>query len=110
MGGASKFPSEPATIDSLEKLPSQVSFQPLPSTVLRLSEMLPQTVFGPAELPSVGSANHFYGTCKPCAHAHKGKCINGVQCKFCHLCSSGELKRRQKNKKAYLKRLAINDK
>jgi hypothetical protein len=30
-------------------------------------------------------------------------CANGVDCLFCHLCESGEKKRRQKEKKQALK-------
>lgn len=48
-------------------------------------------------LPSVGSQGHLVGSCSPCAHAHSNRgCVNGVQCRFCHLCAPGELKRRQK--------------
>lgn len=56
-----------------------------------------QPVPGTPQLPSVGSAGHAAGTCKPCAYfAHSRGCANGVQCPFCHLCPPGELKRRQK--------------
>lgn len=65
--------------------------------VLLLSEAVSQPVPGTPELPSVGSAGHATGTCKPCAYfAHSRGCANGVQCPFCHLCPPGELKRRQK--------------
>jgi len=51
------------------------------------------------ELPSVGSRAHGAG-CSPCAHAYSAKgCRNGIACTFCHLCSPGELKRRQKAKR-----------
>jgi hypothetical protein len=50
------------------------------------------------ELPSVGSANHGNGECKPCAFLHTKGCQNGSQCQFCHLCAPGEKKRRRKEK------------
>mmetsp|Transcript_10416 Transcript_10416/g.31614 ORF Transcript_10416/g.31614 Transcript_10416/m.31614 type:complete len:332 (-) Transcript_10416:346-1341(-) len=53
----------------------------------------------PPGLPSIGSAGHFVGECKPCAFVQKG-CMSGVECKFCHLCECGEKKRRKKEKVA----------
>lgn len=53
---------------------------------------------GSSELPSVGSAGHDEGKCKPCAFFHTAGCGNGVLCKFCHLCDAGEKKRRRKDK------------
>lgn len=50
------------------------------------------------ELPSVGSAGHALGNCKPCAFVHTKGCGNGVDCPFCHLCRPGEKKRRRKEK------------
>ena len=55
------------------------------------------------ELPSLGSAGHAFGTCKPCGFFYAKGCLNGVSCSFCHLCDRGEKKRRQKHKKASLK-------
>ena len=55
------------------------------------------------ELPSVGSAGHAFGTCKPCGFFYAKGCLNGPACSFCHLCDRGEKKRRQKQKKACLK-------
>lgn len=52
------------------------------------------------ELPSVGSAGHAFGTCKPCGFFYAKGCLNGATCSFCHLCDRGEKKRRQKQKKA----------
>lgn len=43
---------------------------------------------GTQELPSVGSAGHAAGTCRPCAFVQKGGCENGAGCRFCHLCNS----------------------
>mmetsp|Transcript_2880 Transcript_2880/g.6526 ORF Transcript_2880/g.6526 Transcript_2880/m.6526 type:complete len:267 (+) Transcript_2880:52-852(+) len=38
----------------------------------------------PQQLPSVGSAGHFEGTCKRCCFYPKGRCENGKECGFCH--------------------------
>eukprot|EP00928_Gymnodinium_smaydae_P042163 TRINITY_DN28431_c0_g1_i1.p1 TRINITY_DN28431_c0_g1~~TRINITY_DN28431_c0_g1_i1.p1 ORF type:complete len:227 (+),score=38.52 TRINITY_DN28431_c0_g1_i1:55-735(+) len=40
----------------------------------------------PAELPSVGSATHEMGTCKPCLYAHSDVgCKKGASCRYCHI-------------------------
>jgi hypothetical protein len=51
------------------------------------------------DAPSVGSTFHASGTCRPCAWfwKHQG-CSNGKQCRHCHLCPQGEIKRRRKTK------------
>lgn len=36
------------------------------------------------QLPSVGSANHFEGTCRPCCFKLRQRCSLGVRCKHCH--------------------------
>jgi len=35
-------------------------------------------------LPSVGSADHEAGTCKPCSYFRRGTCHLGVDCRYCH--------------------------
>lgn len=50
-------------------------------------------------LPSLGSAAHGTGTCKPCAFLFSRGCSNGKSCVFCHLCDQGEKKRRQREKR-----------
>jgi hypothetical protein len=78
---------------------SRTDFAP-PATVLELSNLL-QASLGSSELPTVGSAEHQFGECKPCAFFWKQDgCGNGVNCLFCHLCGPDEKKRRQKEKKA----------
>jgi len=53
------------------------------------------------DMPTIGSAQHYAGECKPCAFFWKPSgCSNGVQCTYCHLCDPSERKRRQKEKKA----------
>lgn len=59
-----------------------------------------------AALPSLGSAGHAAGCCKPCVHFHKKGCMNGTQCPFCHLCDAGEVKRRQARKGAQRQRVS----
>eukprot|EP00933_Yihiella_yeosuensis_P040157 TRINITY_DN34375_c0_g1_i1.p1 TRINITY_DN34375_c0_g1~~TRINITY_DN34375_c0_g1_i1.p1 ORF type:complete len:400 (-),score=80.08 TRINITY_DN34375_c0_g1_i1:399-1505(-) len=58
---------------------------------------------GTEALPSIGSARHEFGECKPCAFLHTKGCENGAMCKFCHLCGAGEKKRRQKERKVALR-------
>merc|ERR1712176_1124062 len=78
--------------------------QPVPA-VLELASMLEATpMLGSPELPTVGSAQHRLGECKPCAFFWKpAGCSNGVDCVYCHLCDAHEKKRRQKEKKALIK-------
>ena len=48
---------------------------------------------------------HRAGTCKPCAYffAKADGCRLHNSCEFCHLCPPGEIKKRKKQKKAFLK-------
>merc|ERR1712176_984792 len=39
---------------------------------------------GGSLLPSIGSAGHHKGLCKPCAFGDD--CRNGAKCEFCHIC------------------------
>jgi len=79
------------------------SMCPKPRFLLSLDTAVPEAfVLGSAERPTVGSSCHHLGLCNPCAHAFsKRGCLNGVNCKFCHLCKPGELKRRQKERRAF---------
>lgn len=44
---------------------------------------------------SAGSANHEFGTCKPCAFIRTNVgCLNGVDCEFCHFRHSRRIKPR----------------
>jgi len=48
---------------------------------------------------SIGSKEHGSGTCRPCAWFWKPQgCMNGADCRHCHLCPPGEIKRRRKVK------------
>eukprot|EP00445_Apocalathium_hangoei_P042403 CAMPEP_0203966532 /NCGR_PEP_ID=MMETSP0359-20131031/95735_1 /ASSEMBLY_ACC=CAM_ASM_000338 /TAXON_ID=268821 /ORGANISM="Scrippsiella Hangoei, Strain SHTV-5" /LENGTH=307 /DNA_ID=CAMNT_0050903947 /DNA_START=74 /DNA_END=997 /DNA_ORIENTATION=+ len=53
---------------------------------------------GSAALPSIGSAAHGQGRCKPCAFFHTKGCEIGPACSFCHLCGADERKHRKKEK------------
>jgi hypothetical protein len=61
-------------------------------------------LLGSPECPTIGSALHCQGACRPCAHAFTKGCANGVGCQFCHLCEPGELKRRQRERRIQLAR------
>jgi hypothetical protein len=57
---------------------------------------------GSLDMPTIGSANHATGMCKPCAFVTTKGCKDGIECKFCHLCEPGEKKRRKKQKRAFM--------
>jgi len=51
--------------------------------------------------PSVGSAKHVTGNCKPCAWFWKPQgCSNGSKCEHCHLCPQNQAKLRKQAKRA----------
>mmetsp|Transcript_14123 Transcript_14123/g.24862 ORF Transcript_14123/g.24862 Transcript_14123/m.24862 type:complete len:209 (-) Transcript_14123:200-826(-) len=55
-------------------------------------------------MPSLGSAFHGTGRCRPCAWYWKPRtCLNAKDCGYCHLCPKGELKFRKKAKLATLR-------
>eukprot|EP00927_Polykrikos_kofoidii_P078871 TRINITY_DN75670_c0_g1_i1.p1 TRINITY_DN75670_c0_g1~~TRINITY_DN75670_c0_g1_i1.p1 ORF type:complete len:249 (-),score=23.89 TRINITY_DN75670_c0_g1_i1:183-863(-) len=61
-------------------------------------------------LPSIGAQHHASGKCAPCAWNWKpGGCINGRDCKFCHLCADGELKRLRKLKTSHIRAQGTSD-
>lgn len=68
-----------------------VAFQELPAVPAPPADPAP----GSAELPSIGSAGHAAGCCKPCAFFHTVGCTSGLTCQFCHLCDADERKRRR---------------
>lgn len=65
---------------------------------LRLAQVFPEPELGSAELPTMGSRGHRFGTCRPCAFLHTKGCANNTECEFCHLCEPGEKKRRAKQR------------
>jgi len=62
-----------------------------------LAPLLLSPAPGSAELPSIGSAAHGQGRCKPCAFFHTKGCEIGPTCSFCHLCGVDERKRCRKD-------------
>jgi len=65
------------------------------------AEGMPMSVPLPSNMssPSVGSALHAIGKCKPCAWFHKPQgCSNGDACMHCHICDKAELQNRRKAK------------
>lgn len=59
-------------------------------------------------LPSVGSATHASGTCKPCSFFWQSRgCQKGLECKHCHLCPKGEYSRSKKLKNVLKKPLKM---
>jgi len=58
-------------------------------------------------LPSIGSAGHRKGCCKPCAFVYKGGCENGALCTYCHLCPPGEKQRRKRQVRFMQKNLGL---
>jgi len=52
-------------------------------------------------LPSVGSAGHARGVCRPCAHAWRPNgCFKGQECPFCHVCGEDDFRTKRKLKAA----------
>lgn len=49
-------------------------------------------------VPSLGSASHHLGKCRPCVFVHKKGCSNGYDCLFCHICQPGEKQRRKRDR------------
>jgi len=81
----------------------------LPSPAVPPPPGLPPPCAGPAleastakpQLPSVGSALHRMGTCKPCSWMWKpGGCLNGERCLHCHACPQGEIAARRRARAA----------
>mmetsp|Transcript_26456 Transcript_26456/g.57703 ORF Transcript_26456/g.57703 Transcript_26456/m.57703 type:complete len:261 (-) Transcript_26456:219-1001(-) len=69
--------------------------------VLHLADTIEEpTISICPECPSVGSAGHHLGLCKPCDFVHRGSCRTGAACKFCHLCGPEENKQRKKEKRS----------
>lgn len=68
--------------------------------VSQLSHASDAQEVGSSLLPTIGSKDHYLGTCKPCVFYHTKGCGNGSECSFCHLCPAGEKERRKKERQA----------
>lgn len=77
---------------------------PPPPAVLALAGAVKS---GAPGLPSVGSACHHLGLCKPCDFLHRSSegCKAGADCKFCHVCGPDENSRRRAVKKDAMRAL-----
>lgn len=50
-------------------------------------------------MPSIGSAGHANGECRPCTHSWRPQgCSKGWSCTYCHLCGEDELKQKKREK------------
>lgn len=68
------------------------------------SQSLPNLPLEGGERASIGSAAHGSGECTPCAWFWKpDSCLNAQDCRYCHLCPDGELKKRKKQKVAKMR-------
>jgi hypothetical protein len=92
---------------TIQAPPAAPSTLPTQACVLRLSQVLAEPTLGSEAFPTIGSAGHHTGQCKPCAFFHTKGCGNGTQCSFCHLCGPDEKKKRKSDKKE-LRRMAAN--
>lgn len=100
---------DPAILLRSAPRPAPATSEPMLAQVLRLVEALPSRleqatavlppVLGSEDLPSIGSMRHQLAGCRPCAFYHTRGCENAEACSFCHLCGSGEKKRRLRDKR-----------
>lgn len=68
-----------------------------PQQLIQLEKTLPERTCGVPGCPSIGSAGHRLGMCKPCDFMYRGDgCRAGSKCQYCHLCPPGEVQRRKK--------------
>jgi len=88
--------------DSTQFVESELGSEPgSPSSDMGVEQQRPP-------LPSQGSAAHGKGGCQPCAWYWKPVgCLKSQDCRYCHLCPDGELKRRRKRKVAMIRMGAL---
>lgn len=71
---------------------------------LELGVLLGHCQPAPPPPPSVGSALHSTGQCRPCHFIHrKEPCRAGAACHFCHLCGPEQKNRRRRQQRAQLR-------
>jgi len=88
-----------STADPAEDILSQHECLPEPTPiVLNLCDAIAGRIAFQctAACPSLGSAGHHLGNCRPCDFAARGAdCRAGMACQFCHLCGPEERKQRK---------------
>jgi hypothetical protein len=89
------FNQRPASLDiAMDQKPVAQSCPPALAVPVNL----------PPGVPSLGSVHHAGGECLPCAWHHgPNGCWHGTTCIFCHICPSGEIKRRKKIKRKLMR-------
>lgn len=99
------FPSPPLTAPAEYGAQTSSKGPAAGSHILSLAEAIvePAQATNVQELPSLGSAGHRHGTCKPCSFFFRAGCSPGPQCEYCHLCDAGEKKRRLRKKRELLR-------
>jgi len=93
------------TSDAVAFADRQASKVEEPTFVIELEKALPSPVSGTPDCPSIGSAGHAFGVCKPCDFQHRTSCRSGASCKFCHLCGPAENRCRKKQKQSMARAL-----
>eukprot|EP00439_Symbiodinium_sp_Y106_P080839 s755_g19.t1 len=85
--------------------PTEISMPASPSSqspcVLELQAMLED----PVPFPSIGSAKHYIGLCKPCDFSCRSSCRFGYECAFCHICGPTQSRQWKKQKKSFWKKV-----
>jgi len=96
-----------STADPAEDILSQHECPPEPTTlVLNLCDAIAGRIAFQctAACPSLGSAGHHLGTCRPCDFAARGAdCRAGMACQFCHLCGPEERKQHKAQRRKPLR-------
>jgi len=96
LGSEPGSPSSEICGERRQQQKQQQQRQPQQQQQLHQQQQLP--------LPSQGSAAHGKGVCHPCAWYWKPVgCLKAQDCRYCHLCPDGELKRRRKQKVAMIR-------
>lgn len=94
--------TEDSTLFAMETTRSLASSS---SCVLGRNAQGEELELGTPSMPTIGSARHYIGQCKPCAFVDRG-CQSGVDCQFCHICEPGEKKRRKKEKVQFRRQIS----
>jgi len=91
--GLTRCKSEPIILAKMSGGSSRIQAELQTWTLLPLSKAATKAQAS----TSVGSGLHGTGSCKPCAWFWKVEgCSNSVDCRHCHACPEGEIRRRRK--------------